>query len=97
LSSALFPYTPLFRSDFAHERGNRHGQTRVTIGPGLLRRDGHGFVARARIMRADLGTDAVLERRDDLAAGRVVLGIGAEDEQDVEDRKSTRLNSSHVK
>ena len=35
-------------------------------------------------MRANLGADAVLERRDDLAARRVVLGIGGEDDQQVE-------------
>jgi hypothetical protein len=35
-------------------------------------------------VRADLGADAVLERRDDLAARRVVLGVGAEHQQHVE-------------
>ncbi len=35
-------------------------------------------------MRADLGTNPVLEGRDDLAARRVVLRIGGEDEHDVQ-------------
>ena len=35
-------------------------------------------------MRADLGAEAVLERRDDAAAVGVVLGVGAGDEQQVQ-------------
>jgi len=35
-------------------------------------------------VRPDLAADAVLEGRDDLAPGRVVLGVRAEDEQHVE-------------
>ena len=35
-------------------------------------------------MRSDFGTDAVLERGDDLPAGGVVLGIRAEHQQHVE-------------
>ena len=35
-------------------------------------------------MRPDLGADAVLQRRDDLAARRVVLRVRREDEHDVE-------------
>ncbi len=35
-------------------------------------------------MRADFAADAILERRDDLAAGRVVFRIGGEDEQQIE-------------
>ena len=40
--------------------------------------------AAAQVVRADLGADAVLERRDDLAARRVVLGVRGEDDQHVE-------------
>ncbi len=36
------------------------------------------------VVGADLGADAVFERGDDLAAGGVVLGIGGEDDGDVE-------------
>ena len=42
-------------------------------------------------MRANLGADAVFERRDDLAARRVVLGIRAEDEGDIE-RQANRIS-----
>ena len=41
-------------------------------------------------MRADLGADAVLERRDDLAARGVVLGVGREGHQHVE-RQADRV------
>ena len=41
-------------------------------------------------MRANFAADAVLERRDDLAARRVILGIGGEDEQHVE-RQANRV------
>ena len=41
-------------------------------------------------MRADLAADAVLERRDDLAAGRVVLRVRGEDHADV-DRQPHRV------
>ena len=41
-------------------------------------------LARRRIVRADLRSVPVLERRDDPAAAGVVLGVGARDDQDVE-------------
>ena len=56
----------------------------VAIRPCLLRRDGERMVPPRGVVRADLGADAVLERRDDLAARGVVLGIGREDHQHVE-------------
>ena len=37
-----------------------------------------------RVVRADLGAEAVLQRRDDAAAVRVVLGVRRRDEHDVE-------------
>src|SRR5712664_4983339 len=52
--------------------------------PGFLRGDGHAFLDGGRVMRTNFGADAVFERRDDFAAGGVVLGIGGEDEEDVE-------------
>ena len=53
-------------------------------GPGLLLGDGDGFVKGLWVVGADLGADAVLERCDDLAARGVVLGVGGEDDGDVE-------------
>ena len=38
----------------------------------------------ARVVGADLGAEAVLERRDDAAAVGVVLGVGAGDDVEVE-------------
>ncbi len=42
------------------------------------------MLAGGGVVGADLRADAVLERRDDLAARRVVLRIGAEDQHDIE-------------
>ena len=52
--------------------------------PRFLRGDRHRVVAGRGIVRADLGADAILQRRDDLAARGVVLGVRAEDQQHVE-------------
>jgi len=53
-------------------------------GPGFLSGDGDGFVDGFGVVGADLGADAVFERGDDFAAGGVVLGVGGEDDGDVE-------------
>ncbi len=53
-------------------------------GPGLLLGDGDGFVDGLGVVGADLGADAIFQRSDDLAAGGVVLGVGGEDDGDVE-------------
>jgi len=55
-----------------------------SIRPGFLRCDGDAFFDALRIVGADLATDAVFERGDDLAAGGVVLGVGGEDDGNVE-------------
>ena len=49
-----------------------------------LRGDGDAFLHRRRIVRADLRSDAVLERRDDLPARGVVLGIRTENQGKVQ-------------
>ena len=51
---------------------------------GLLVDDGDLVVELARVVRADLGAEAVLQRGDDPAAVGVVLGVGAGDDQHVE-------------
>ncbi len=48
------------------------------------------MLPRRGVVRADLGADPILERRDDLAARRVVLGVRREDHQDVE-RQADRV------
>src|SRR2546422_4196795 len=65
-SSTLFPYTPLFRSDFVPRPA----------------RTFHGVIGGDRLI-VDVGVDVVEDRH-----ARVTAGPG-------QDRKSTRLNSSH--
>ena len=52
--------------------------------PCLLRGDGDAFFDVLGVVGADLAADAVFEWGDDLAAGGVVLGVGGEDDGDVE-------------
>ena len=52
--------------------------------PRFLRRDGDAFFERLRIMGANFRADAVLERRHNFAARRVVLRVGAEDQSHVQ-------------
>ena len=56
----------------------------AAVDPRLLARDVHAQFHGARIVGQDLGADAVLERRDDLAARRVVLGVRGEAHEHVE-------------
>ena len=49
-----------------------------------------------RVVRADLRTEAVLERRDDAAAVRVVLGVRRRDEQHVEREADLVAADLHV-
>ncbi len=52
----------------------------AALEPGFLARDRRAQFHRVGVVGDDLRSDAVLERRDDLAAGRVVLGVGREDQ-----------------
>ena len=66
----------------------------VAVGPGLLVRDRGGDLRVVRVVREDLRGDAVPQRRDDVAAVRVVLGVRREHDQDVErdaDREAADL------
>src|SRR5690606_41498711 len=92
--SALFPYTTLFRSRVAQVR---------LVGAVLAHRD---IVRNARpVLRDRLAVGELLEhRRHDRLHRRPDVFLGNEAHLDVElvelarqDRKSTRLNSSHVK
>ena len=53
-------------------------------GPGFLGGDGEALFDGLGVVGADFGADAVFEGGDDFAAGGVVLGIGGEDDGDVE-------------
>src|SRR5256885_8840954 len=81
--SPLFPYTPLFRSDLARRK----------LLPGLTRLSLSALAPDIRIV----GTS--LEDRDDESfrqfAKAAVQEFGSHKASD-EDRKSTRLNSSHL-
>ena len=71
--------------DFGDERReSRCGAPSPRVEPGFLRGDRHGVGPGNRIVRPDLGADAILERRDDLAAGGVVLRVRGERHQHVE-------------
>src|SRR5437762_3152153 len=59
--------------------------------PCLLSRNRDAELDGLGIVRGYLASDAIFERRDDLAARRVVLGIGGEAEHDIE-RKSHRIS-----
>ena len=50
----------------------------------------------ARIVRANLRSDAVLQRSDDLAARGVVLGIGAEHQRHIERQADGVALNLHV-
>ena len=60
----------------------------IAFGPRLLRSDRDAFFQSCRIVGANLGADAVLQRRDDLAACGVVLGIGSENQRDIEPKRT---------
>ena len=70
----------------------RHGEfaAGVALDPRFLRGDGHAFFDGGGIVRANFAADAILERRDDLSARRVVLRIRGEDQQHVE-RQANRV------
>src|SRR5439155_21348216 len=84
--SNLFPYTTLFRSHGVEEG-------RLEVGDG-----GRGEIHAHRRRHAAVPAmqDGVRARRDDLVQVRAA-GAGADPTADPrQDRKSTRLNSSHV-
>ena len=72
---------------------NRRGSP---LGPCFLRRDGHALFNRLRIVRTDLRADAILERRHNLAARRVVLGIGTEHQRYIQSQPHRIAFDLHV-
>src|SRR3712207_8518559 len=88
--SPLFPYTTLFRSpDVADGRAGRRVVEFEVGDDGRARAD-------FRFDPADFGADVVVgERRDDLVGDDFVDAPAAVEDEE-EDRKSTRLNSSHA-
>src|SRR5687768_17695376 len=77
--STLFPYTTLFRSQ---------GDGRPGQGP-AVERDFHGHVRQEPLL-PEQG-----EPVGDLVGGQAAVAVGVRPLQTAQDRKSTRLNSSH--
>src|SRR3712207_9267911 len=89
--STLFPYTTLFRSELQRVEDAARGKYAVGV-------DEQGEDARDRARQ-----DGEREAEDQARAGAPVLAVPAAEEQRAaedrgghEDRKSTRLNSSHA-
>ena len=71
--------------DLAHVGGNLDlAFLRRAIEPRFLRRNVHPVLPCRRIVRPDLRPDAILQRRDDLAARRVVFRVRREHHQQIE-------------
>src|SRR5690606_42124759 len=88
--SPLFPYTTLFRSEAGGVVGGGGVQLAAEIFGGL------GELAVGLVTGA-LGQHAGRQRREAAFARWVVGGSAAQHQRRDQDRKSTRLNSSHVK
>src|SRR3712207_9356881 len=89
--STLFPYTTLFRSEVRdHELLDSEEEQREDD-------EGQHHLDPLRDQRVVL-LRAFLGQEDEIHLGSFVSGSGSEDERerDTEDRKSTRLNSSHA-
>ncbi len=84
-----------FLDNFAQVGGQIDFASGVAADPGFLLRDGHAFFEGGWVVRADFRADAVFQRRNDFAAGRVVFRIRGEYEQDIEgqaERVALNLN-----
>ena len=64
--------------------GHVDGDVALAVGPGLLGGDLEGVLQLAGVVGVDLALDAILERGDDRAAVRVVLGVGGEGHEDID-------------
>src|SRR5207247_7690801 len=89
LSPTSFPYTTLFRSAPGDDKGFEF------IGPQIRQQFEHRLICQFRVRPFE---PRVPDRRQPVLDGLVVLrsghpGLGGKD--DFQDRKSTRLNSSH--
>src|SRR5205085_11702594 len=70
--------------DGAMDEFRHQNASAVARRPGFLFSNLDSFFDGCRIVRDDLGADAIFERRDDLAARRVIFGVGRKDEQHIE-------------
>ncbi len=82
--------------DLLHVLGHAHLVLHVIEPVALLLHDVDLVLDAARVVSADLGAVAVLERRDDAAAIRVVLGVGAGHQVDVQRQADAVAPDLHV-
>src|SRR3989454_8554870 len=90
--STLFPYTTLFRSHVERqeaERGRTIDHDVLILLAEVTQRASHHRLAPLLVDELELGTDQILGGRHDIEIGEVHVG-------EARDRKSTRLNSSHL-
>src|SRR5690606_41781213 len=92
----LFPYTTLFRSDLAEQLGRLLSVIRRGVCGAGVPFDARGLqrLAEHRLPVSHAGQRRGIEARERMEG--IALDLGARD-GGIEDRKSTRLNSSHVK
>ena len=81
---------------FGDVDGNLRFDRRAPLEPRFLFGDGDAVLQIRRIVRADLAADAILERRHDLAARRVVFRIRREHEHDIERQAHRVALNLHV-
>src|SRR3712207_7081269 len=83
--STLFPYTTLFRSE------NKWSAQRYGLEGEFVDHDSHESAPTRRVLNRWLETLEARTGRDLSAVGRIL-----DEPSEAEDRKSTRLNSSHA-
>src|SRR3546814_20492847 len=93
-TDTLFPYTTLFRSDFIRERQGRTILRRNVLAIAATRRTEPGAKLHATIGIDDAGFGARLFYPSQCNR-QIRIGLRRFDDQLAQDRKSTRLNSSH--
>src|SRR5579884_170271 len=85
-----------FGNDFLHELRINHIQLIRWKGCAFGLHDLHFVFYRARIVRANLGADAVFERRDNAAAIGVVFRVGAGDHIDIQRQANLVAANLHI-
>ena len=91
-----------FKSDLFDDFANkvRESSTRsfesIALNPGFLTCDLNRSLQLRRIVRHDFGADAILQRRDDFSARRVVFGVGRKDQHHIQRQTHRVTLNLHV-